>query len=58
MTAFDIIVLFLIGSGAIFGFMRGFTQEVLLLLVWFLIVIAIKFLHAPATEWLYGPVGT
>ena len=58
MTAFDIIVLFLIGSGAIFGFMRGLTQEVLLLLVWFLIVIAIKFLHAPATEWLYGPVGT
>lgn len=58
MTAFDIIVLFLIGAGAIFGFMRGFTQEVLLLLVWVLIVAAIKFLHAPATEWLYGPIGT
>lgn len=58
MTAFDIIVLFLIGSGAIFGFLRGFTQEVLLLLVWVLVVAAIKFLHAPATEWLYGPVGT
>jgi membrane protein required for colicin V production len=58
MTAFDIIVLFLIGSGAIFGFLRGFTQEVLLLFVWVLVVAAIKFLHAPATEWLYGPVGT
>lgn len=58
MTAFDIIVLFLIGAGAIFGFMRGFTQEVLLLFVWVLIVAAIRFLHAPATEWLYGPVGT
>lgn len=58
MTAFDIIVLFLIGAGAIFGFMRGFTQEVLLLLVWVLVVAVIKFLHAPATEWLYGPVGT
>lgn len=58
MTAFDIVVLFLIGSGAIFGFLRGFTQEVLTLLAWVLVVMAIKFLHAPATEWLYAPVGT
>ena len=58
MTAFDIIVLFLLGSGAIFGFMRGFTQEVLLLGVWVLVIAAIRFLHAPAAEWLYGPVGT
>lgn len=58
MSAFDIIVLFLIGTGAIFGFMRGFTQEVLLLLVWVLVVAAIKFLHTPVTEYLYGPVGT
>lgn len=58
MTAFDIIVLFLLGTGAIFGFMRGFTQEVLLLGVWVLVVAAIRFLHAPAAEWLYGPVGS
>ncbi len=58
MTAFDIIVLFLLGTGAIFGFMRGFTQEVLLLGVWVLVIAAIRFLHAPAAEWLYGPVGT
>ena len=58
MTAFDIIVLFLLGSGAIFGFLRGFTQEVLTLLAWVLIVVAIKFLHTPVTEMLYDPVGT
>ncbi len=58
MTAFDIIVLFLLGSGAIFGFMRGFTQEVLTLLAWVLVVAAIKFLHTPVTEMLYDPVGT
>jgi membrane protein required for colicin V production len=29
MTALDIIVLFLLGSGAIFGFLRGFVQEAL-----------------------------
>ena len=32
MTALDIIVLFLIGAGAIFGFMRGFVQEALALM--------------------------
>ena len=58
MSAFDIIVLFLIGSGAIFGFLRGFTQELLTLLAWVLVVIAIKFGHTPLTEMLYGPVGS
>lgn len=57
MSAFDIIVLFLIGSGAIFGFLRGFTQELLTLLAWVLVVIAIKFGHTPLTEMLYAPVG-
>ncbi len=57
MTAFDIIVLFLIGAGAIFGFMRGFMQEVLTLIAWVLVVLAVRFLHAPVTEMLYGPVG-
>jgi uncharacterized membrane protein required for colicin V production len=42
MTALDIIVLFLIGAGAIFGFMRGFVQEALSLIAWLLIIAAIR----------------
>jgi membrane protein required for colicin V production len=58
LTAIDIIVLLAVGAAAILGFMRGFVTEVLALLAWVLIVIAIKFLHAPLTELLAGPVGT
>jgi membrane protein required for colicin V production len=58
MTALDIIVLFLIGAGAIFGFMRGFVQEALSLISWILIIAAIRLLHGPVAEWLAGPVGT
>lgn len=49
MTALDIIVLFLLGSGAVFGFLRGFVQEVLSMIAWVLIIIAVRILHAPAT---------
>ena len=45
MTALDIIVLFLIGAGAIFGFMRGFVQEALALMAWLLIILAVRVLH-------------
>jgi membrane protein required for colicin V production len=58
MTAFDIIVLFLIGAGAIFGFMRGFMQEVLTLIAWVMVVLAIRLLHTPVTGLLTDPVGT
>jgi membrane protein required for colicin V production len=58
MTAFDIIVLFLIGTGAIFGFLRGFMQEVLTLIAWVLVVLAVRFFHAPVTAMLAEPVGT
>jgi membrane protein required for colicin V production len=58
MTALDIIVLFLIGAGAIFGFMRGFVQEALSLIAWVLIIAAIRLLHAPASAWLTEPVGS
>jgi membrane protein required for colicin V production len=54
MTALDIIVLFLIGAGAIFGFMRGFVQEALSLIAWILIIAAIRILHAPVSEMLAG----
>lgn len=58
MTALDIIVLLLVGGGAIFGFMRGFVTETLSLIAWVLAIFAIRMLHTPTTEWLTGPVGT
>lgn len=58
MTALDIIVLFLIGGGAVFGFMRGFVQEALSLIAWILVVAAIRLLHGPATSALTEAVGT
>jgi membrane protein required for colicin V production len=58
MTAFDIIVLFLIGAGAIFGFMRGFVQEALSLVAWLFVIAAIRLLHGPATEFLIPRIGT
>jgi membrane protein required for colicin V production len=58
MTALDIIVLFLIGAGAIFGFMRGFVQEALSMIAWLLIIIAVRVLHAPVANALSGAVGT
>jgi membrane protein required for colicin V production len=58
MTALDIIVLFLIGAGAIFGFMRGFVQEALSLIAWILIIAAIRLFHGPVSGLLAEPVGT
>jgi membrane protein required for colicin V production len=58
MTALDIIVLFLIGAGAIFGFMRGFVQEALSLIAWLLIIAAIRLLHGPVSVLLADMVGT
>ncbi|MBH5322620.1 CvpA family protein [Aurantiacibacter sediminis] len=49
MTGFDIIVLLIVGVGAIGGFMRGFVQEVLSLAAWFLAVFAIRYLHTDLT---------
>ena len=58
MTALDIIVLFLLGSGAVFGFMRGFVQEALSLFAWLLIIAAVRIFHGPATAALSEAVGT
>jgi membrane protein required for colicin V production len=58
MTALDIIVLFLIGAGAVFGFMRGFIQEALSLISWILIIAAIRIAHGPLSERLADPVGS
>jgi membrane protein required for colicin V production len=58
MTALDIIVLFLLGSGAVLGFMRGFVQEALSLIAWLLIIAAVRIFHAPASAALSEPIGT
>jgi len=49
MTGFDIIVLAIVGIGAVGGFLRGFVQEVLALCAWVLAIFAIYFLHTDLT---------
>ncbi|OCC24543.1 colicin V production protein [Croceicoccus estronivorus] len=51
MTGFDIIVLILIGIGAIGGFFRGFVEETLALCAWVLTLFVIHTLHTPVTAW-------
>lgn len=58
MTSLDIFVLLLMGGGAIFGFLRGFVQEILSLIAWVMIIFAIRFLHEPVTDFLVAPIGT
>lgn len=58
MTALDIVVFFLLGAGAVFGFIRGFVQEAISLISWILIIAAIRIFHGPVTDLLAGPVGT
>lgn len=58
LTALDIIVVLLVGAGAVFGWLRGFVGEVLSLFAWFLAIIAVRFLHGPISGALAGPVGT
>lgn len=50
MTAFDIIVILLVGVASVGGFMRGFVQEILSLASWVLAILAIRFLHTDITE--------
>ena len=58
MTGFDIIVIVIVGMGAVAGFMRGFVQEVLSLLAWVLAVFAIRFLHTDLTAAIYEFMGS
>jgi len=57
MSAFDIIVLVVIGGAAAFGFKNGFVQEVLALIAWAAGIMAVRFFHAPLTAYLVAPVG-
>jgi membrane protein required for colicin V production len=58
MTGFDIIVLVIVGVGAIGGFMRGLVAEVASLAAWVLALLAIRYLHTDLTAFLYEYVGT
>ena len=49
LTALDIVVLVLIGGGAVMGVLRGFVSEILSLFAWAAAVFALKLLHTPAT---------
>lgn len=58
MTALDIAVLFLIGGGAVRGFMRGFVMEALSLAALIAAIIALRLFHAPVTAMVQGFVGS
>jgi membrane protein required for colicin V production len=57
-TALDIVVLLLVGGGAVLGFARGLVQEVTSLLAWILAILAVRFFHATLTSLLGDYVGT
>jgi membrane protein required for colicin V production len=58
LSGLDIIVLIVIGGAAVLGFVRGFVTEVLALLAWLLVVLALKLLHQPLAGLLADAVGT
>ena len=58
LTAIDIIVLISVGGAAVLGVMRGFVTEVLSLMAWLFVVVAMKLFHTPLTRALVDSVGT
>lgn len=58
LTALDMIVLLLVGGGALFGVFRGFVTEILSLFAWVAAIAALKLFFTPVREWLTGTVGT
>ncbi|RJY08477.1 CvpA family protein [Aurantiacibacter aquimixticola] len=58
MTGFDIIVLLIVGVGAVGGFLRGFVQEVLSLASWLLAVLAIRYLHTDLSAAIFDYIGS
>ena len=57
MTAFDFIVLLIVGIAAAGGFMRGFVQEVLSLGAWLLAAFVIRYLHEDVTSVIFSFTG-
>jgi hypothetical protein len=58
LTALDMLVLLLVGGGAVFGVIRGFVTEVISLFSWVAAIFALKILHTPVSKLLAGWVGT
>jgi membrane protein required for colicin V production len=58
MTALDILVILLLGGGALIGFIRGFVHEALSLFAWVTAIVALKLFHTSLKLWLAEPVGT
>ena len=58
MNAVDILVILLLGGGAVVGFVRGFTHELLALIAWIVGIAAVKLFHAPLQLRLEPSVGT
>jgi len=58
MTTLDMVVILLLGGGAIFGGLRGFVSEVLSLFAWAAAIFALKMLHTHATNLLTPLVGS
>lgn len=52
MTGLDYVVLLVVAFGAIGGFFRGLTEEVLALASWCIALFAVHYFHEPLTEWL------
>ena len=57
-TALDIVVLLLVGGGALLGGVRGFVTELLSLFAWVAAIFVLKVAHAPAAALLTHLVGT
>ncbi|TVV71843.1 CvpA family protein [Sphingomonas solaris] len=58
LTTLDILVLLLVGGGALLGVLRGFVTETLSLFAWIAAILAVKMAHGPATILLAGRLGT
>lgn len=58
MSALDILMLLVVGGCAVFGFLRGFVQEVLSLLAWGMAVVAVRLFLAPIADLVGVWIGT
>lgn len=58
MTGFDLIVLLIVGIGAIGGFLRGFVQEILSIAAWVLAILAIHYMHTDLTAAVFAYMGS
>ncbi|TPG43208.1 CvpA family protein [Sphingomonas koreensis] len=58
LTALDIVVVLLVGGGAVLGWLRGFVTEVLSLMAFVFVIFAVKLFHTPLSHALLGTIGT